>query len=527
MREAIRILHSGKIYTLNAKQPTATGLAIRDGKIIHIGDMAEVLATFPEAKKQDLGGKIVIPGLTDAHIHLKHYALNLQKVDCETKTRGECLRRVKERARHAPPGTWILGHGWNQNLWDEGYGYAADLDAVAPDNPVYLTAKSLHAAWGNSLALDAAKINTQCPDPPGGRLSRDTHGTPTGLLFEKAMLLVSKGIPQPSVPELAKAMREAQTTLLKMGITAVHDFDRHLSFAALQTLHARGELKLRVLKNISVENLSLAVGLGLRSSFGDDILRIGGIKAFIDGALGPQTAAMLAPYEGTSDARGMLLSTAEALFEECRVAAENGLSMTIHAIGDRANQVVLDVYTQIRKYERDHNLPHFRHRIEHAQCLTPEDVSRLVDLDIIASMQPIHATSDMEIADHHWGERAANAYVWKTLLQSGARLAFGSDAPVEVPNPFWGIHAAVTRRRRDGSPSPAGWFAAQRLSVESALRAYTVGPAYTAGMADRLGKLAPGYYADLLVLEEDPFTHTPERLHEILPVATMVGGKWA
>ncbi|RLD07108.1 MAG: amidohydrolase [Chloroflexota bacterium] len=525
MSNATQILHSGKIYTLNPQQPTATAIAIREGKILQVGDDEEIIQAFLGAKKQHLGGNTIIPGLTDAHLHLKHYALNLQKVDCETDTRAECLRRVAKRARQTPPGTWILGHGWNQNAWPESYGSAADLDAVAPHHPVYLTAKSLHAAWGNSRAFGVANINAQTPDPPGGWLSRDIHGHPTGLLFENAMSLVSDTIPEPSVPKLAEALREAQSALLKMGLTGVHDFDRRLSFAALQTLHAQRELKLRVLKNIAIENLPHAIELGLRSGFGDDMLRMGGIKTFADGALGPQTAAMLEPYQGTTDQRGVLLFTASELFEECRRAAQNGLSMAIHAIGDRANRIVLDAYAQTRDYEREHHLPRLRHRIEHVQLIAPEDAARLSQLDVIASMQPLHATSDMETADKYWGERAAHSYAWQTMLQHRTKLIFGSDAPVEVPNPFWGIHAAVTRRRPDGTPGPEGWFPSQRLSVGAALRAYTSGPAYAAGMEDRLGMLAPGYRADLLVLEVDPFACPPEELRGMLPVATMVEGE--
>ena len=525
MNNALQILHSGKFHTLDSRRPTATAIAIHGRKILQVGSDRDIIEAFPKANRINLGGKVVIPGLTDAHLHLKHYALNLQKVACETDTRAECLRRVAERASQTPPGTWILGHGWNQNVWPESYGSAADLDDITPHHPVYLTAKSLHAAWANTPALKATNINAQTLDPPGGKLSRDAHGRPTGLLFEKAMLLVSNIIPEPSVPELTETLREAQSTLWKMGLTGVHDFDRQLSFAALQTLHARGELKLRVLKNIAIENLPHAIELGLQSGFGDDVLRIGGIKTFADGALGPQTAAMLEPYEGASDQQGMLLYTTEELFEECRLAAQNGLSMAIHAIGDRANRVVLDAYAQVRNYEREHHLPHLRHRIEHVQLIAPEDAPRLSKLDVIASMQPLHATSDMEIADKYWGERAAYSYAWQIMLRNGTKLVFGSDAPVEVPNPFWGIHAAVTRRRTDGSPSPKGWFPSQRLSVNAALRAYTSGPAYAAGMENLLGKLSPGYYADLLILEQDPFVCPPEELRSIIPVATMVGGE--
>jgi predicted amidohydrolase YtcJ len=237
---------------------------------------------------------------------------------------------------------------------------------------------------------------------------------------------------------------------------------------------------------------------------------------------------MLQPYEGEPENRGMLMLDAEDLFEHGRLAVESGLSLAVHAIGDQANHEVLNAYAQLREFEMERRpgLPPLRHRIEHVQLIHPRDVHRLASLGVIASMQPIHATSDMHMADRYWGERAALAYAWRAQLDRGAALAFGSDAPVESPNPFWGLHAAVTRRRGDGSPGPEGWIPAQRLAVAEAIRAYTFGPAYAAGLEKRLGRLAPGYLADLLVLDADPFESEPDLLRDIRPVATMVGGNW-
>jgi hypothetical protein len=475
-----------------------------------------------------LGDQVVLPGLTDAHIHLEHYALGLRMVDCETDTRGECLQRVAQRARTTPPGEWIRGRGFNQNAWPEGLGTAADLDAAAPLNPVYVTHKSGHAAWADYRALDLAGLTAATPDPPGGRLGRGPDGSPDGILYEEsAMRLVADVIPRPAVETIAETLREALPTLWEVGLTGVHDFDRRDCFAALQLLHASGALKLRVLKSIPLEDLPLAVDLGLRSGFGDDMLRIGPVKAFTDGALGPQTAAMLAPFEGSDNDRGILMMDADALFEHARLAAENGLSMAVHAIGDRANREVLDAYERLRAYERDHlGSPDLRHRIEHVQLIHPADAGRLGALNIIASMQPLHATSDMVMADRHWGPRASLSYALRTQLEAGACLACGSDAPVESPNPFLGLHAAVTRRRADGSPGEAGWYPAERLSVMEALRGFTAGAAYAAGMEDRLGRLSPGTLADLIVLNADPFRCAPQELQFIQPIATMVGGEW-
>jgi predicted amidohydrolase YtcJ len=317
----------------------------------------------------------------------------------------------------------------------------------------------------------------------------------------------------------------------------VHDFDRQPCFSALQVLHQGGELGLRVVKSIPIEALSHAVELGLRSGFGDDFLRIGSVKAFADGALGPRTAAMLQPYAGEPDNRGILMLAAEELFERGRLAVENGLSLAVHAIGDRANHEVLSAYAQLRKVERqlktsgnitwgEVSKSPLRHRIEHVQIIHPEDAPRLAALSVIASMQPIHATSDFLAADRYWGERAVHSYAWRTLLDFGTQMAYGSDAPVDSPNPFWGLHAAVTRRREDGSPGPDGWYPAQRLSLNEALQGFTIGAAYAAGMEDRLGRLAPGYLADLVVLDHDLFTCEADRIRRIQPQATMVGGEW-
>lgn len=522
---------NANIYTLEPRQPTSHALLIDRGQVVGIGDAASSLAGgMSKVEKLDMGGRTILPGLTDAHIHLEHYALGLQKIDCETNTKAECLRRVAERVEHSQPGEWILGHGWNQNVWPEGFGSAAELDQVVPNHPVYLTAKSLHAAWANSAALRLANLNDATPDPAGGSLGRDAHGRLNGILFENAMGLLERAIPEAHIDQVEAAIWGSLPNLWRFGLTGVHDFDRRRCFMALQNLHKRGELKLRVVKSLPLEDLPHAVALGLQTGYGDEYLMIGSVKGFADGALGPQTAAMLAPYEGKPENRGMLLLDAEELVERGRPAVENGLSLAMHAIGDRANHEVLKAYAQLRVveaglpgYKPEHPL---RHRIEHVQVLHPQDSLRLAELGVIASMQPIHATSDMLMADRFWGSRAALSYAWRTQLAAGAALAFGSDAPVESPNPFWGLHAAVTRQRLDGSPAPEGWYPEQRLSLLEALQAYTSGPAYAAGREQVQGRLAAGYFADLLVLDEDPFTSSPESLVQLAPVGTMVGGEW-
>jgi hypothetical protein len=532
MKPGIRVLNNAQVFPGNLVHPGVNSgtaaIAIQAGRILAAGSSQAILAEFGSgADLEDMQGQFILPGLTDAHIHLMHYSLGLQKVDCETRTRNECVHRVAERAASTRPGEWVLGHGWNQNEWPEGFGSLQDLDAVAPNNPVYLTAKSLHAGWANSAALRLAGLQDRSPDPVDGRLGRTSDGNLDGILFESAMGLIEQVIPEPSQEEIVQAIKKAQPILWSLGLTAAHDFDRSRCFSALQILHQRGELKLRVTKSIPLENLDHAIALGLRTGFGDDFLRIGSIKAFADGALGPQTAAMLLPYENSPENQGILMLDGETLYEHACQAAKHGLSMAVHAIGDRANHEVLNAFEHLRDFEAQNHLPgKLRHRIEHVQVLHADDAGRLAELKIIASMQPIHATSDMLMADRYWGSRAALSYAWRTQLQKGAQVAFGSDAPVESPNPFWGLHAAVTRQRLDGTPGTQGWYPGQRLSLTEALAGFTTGAAYAAHMEDRLGRLAPGYYADLIVLDHNPFDLPPAELAGITPSATMVNGEW-
>jgi predicted amidohydrolase YtcJ len=523
----MRILYNGKITTLNPNQPVASAIAIDGDQILAVGRDEEILAySNPQIVTQDLQGKTVWPGLTDAHIHLENYAFSLHYVDCETATRAECLERVRQKAQSVPKDQWIRGHGWNQNSWPEGFGSASDLDALAPDQPVYLTAKSLHASWINSTALRLAGITAATPDPQGGQIMRDASGKPSGILLESAMALVEKVIPDLTDEQVCQNILAAQSTLWRLGLTGVHDYDRTRCFSALQRLDHDDALRLRVIKGIPLEILPHAVEVGLQTGFGSSYLRIGSVKMFADGALGPRTAAMLQPYDGEPENTGYLLLDSEQIFEAGQQAAQSRLSLAIHAIGDRANHEVLNAYTQLRQYENEQHLPHLRHRIEHVQILHPDDFSRLAQLGVIASVQPIHATSDMYMADRYWGERSRGAYAFHTLHDAGTTLAFGSDAPVEQPNPFLGLHAAVTRRRPGGEPGPEGWYSDQKIALFDALSGFTTGPAFAAYLEHRLGRLIPGFYADLIVLPVDPFDLPPDELCRIQPLATMVGGEW-
>lgn len=523
------ILLHGNIHTLDPGTPVASAVVIR-------GDEIEAVCTDREARELagprteavDLKGRTVIPGLIDAHLHFEWYSLGLSDINAETPTQEECLRRVAERAGMTPKGEWIKGYGWNHNVWGGQLGTAAELDRVAPEHPVFLRAKSGHAGWANSFALRLADVTASTPDPEGGQIQRDPRagGRPTGILFENAMNLVGDVIPSATPEGVARAMLPAMENAWRAGLTGVHDFDGRRCFVALQLLKARGQLGLRVVKNIPVRHLEDAIRVGLRTGFGDDWLRIGNVKVFADGALGPRTAAMIEPYDEDPENRGIVVTDKEELHEKARRAVENGLALAVHAIGDRANHDLLDVYGALSRSELREQNARLRHRAEHVQLLHPCDFDRLGKLGVIASMQPIHATSDMPMADRYWGHRSAGAYAWRTQLDAGAVLAFGSDAPVESLNPFWGIHAAVTRRRADGSPGPQGWYPEQRLTVGDAVRGFTLGSAFAGNMETRLGSLTAGKLADLLVIDRDIFTCDPMDIQDTRVLGTMVGGEW-
>ena len=523
------ILLGGNIITLDKKQPQAQALAISYGRVVALGADDEIrrLANA-NTTVVNLDGKTVLPGLTDAHLHWEAQALAMRSVNVfEVPDKSIAIERVRQRVGETPAGLWVQGQGWAQDLWqDRAFPTRQDLDAVAPAHPVYLSAKSGHAAWVNSAALQRAGVTDGTPDPDGGQILRDADGAATGVLLETAMDLVSERIPSPTCAELADMMLEAQGHALRCGITMIHDFDEPSCLAALQVLRERGDLSLRVIKQINQHWLDAALDSGIRSGFGDDWIRIGALKLFADGALGPKTALMFEPYQGEPDNYGMALVDKEEMIECVSRASAFGLPSSIHAIGDKAVHDALDVFEVVRREEAERGVPASdrRHRIEHLQIIHPGDVGRLAQLDVIASMQPIHATSDMITADRYWGERTAYAYNPRLQLDLGARVAFGSDAPVEPLDPFVGIHAAVTRER-EGLPA-GGWHPQAKLTLHESLLGFTRGPAYAARMEDRLGKLKAGYLGDLIVLDRDIYRVEPEEILELKVLGTMVGGEW-
>jgi hypothetical protein len=544
---ATLVLTNGRIYTLDANQPQVTAVAIHHNEILAVGsddDMKSLLGNRGEWI--DLHGRTLTPGLVDAHVHFQHFALSLQLVNLDgTTSLDEALTRIQQklnsvRARQtgdsypgevdsspsASPLPWLQGRGWRIDDWPtHAFPTAADLDHVAPDIPVCLRDKSGHAAWVNGRALRIAGIDDHTPDPPGGQIQRDGNGKATGILFEEAMELVARHIPRETPAQIAEAMKAAQAYCWQAGLTGIHDFDGRDCFIALQRLREQGELGLRIVKNVPVYRLEHAIGVGLRSGFGDDWIRIGSVKIFADGALGPRTAAMLQPYEGEPDNYGIIVTDKEEMLEKVSAASAAGLSSTIHAIGDRANHDVLDVFEAVRNEEKLRTTHYaLRHRIEHVQIIHPTDQHRLGQLGIIASMQPTHATSDMLMADAHWGGRARLSYAWRTMLDSGALVVFGSDAPIEKIDPLPGIHAAVTRQRADGSPGPEGWYPEQKLSMTETIYAFTTAAALTSGQEARQGSITPGKLADLTIYGRDPFTTPPDELLNITIDGTMVDG---
>ncbi len=418
-----QILLNARITTLDPNQPQATALAISRDRITAVGndDLIRSLAR-PTTTIINLGGRPVIPGLTDAHIHWEGVALSLKSVNVfEVPSKAEALLRVAERVRQSAPGEWIVGRGWSQTYWPEQiFPTASDLDRVAPNNPVYLAAKSGHAAWVNTLALKAAGITANTADPAGASIHRDATGQATGILLESpAMQLVQTQIPSLSPDQKADLMLEAQQLAWAAGLTSIHDYDDPSCMVALQILRERGELGLRVVKNINDPFVHHAHELGIRWGFGDEWLRIGGVKIFADGALGPRTAHMIDPYEGDPDNYGIVVTDKEVIYELVSKASAAGLPSTIHAIGDRAVHDVLDVYEAVRGEEAQRGIPRSarRHRIEHVQLIHPSDAHRLGQLGVIASMQPIHATSDFEMADRYWGSRAKYSYNWRLQIE--------------------------------------------------------------------------------------------------------------
>ncbi len=513
------ILHNARVCTQDPHLPFAQAVAVRKHRILAVGSNDEVLALARSITRRiDAEGALLLPGLCDAHIHFGDWSLNLRAVPlADTRSKAEMLARVGERAQSTPPGAWIVSRGWNESRWGEtAFPSAADLDAVTgPAIPALLYRADMHSAVANSAALRAAGIGAQTPDPAEGIIERDAQGAPTGLLKESATWLVADVVPPATQAERQEALRLGMAALHRLGITAIHD-QRYGSaegaamLRAFQQLRRAGNLQLRVACNILAEMLPHAAALGVEGGLGDDRLRLGHAKLFADGSLGSRTAWMLEPFARLDPAErdnfGVVVTPPEAMAETFRAAAAAGFPVSIHAIGDRANREVLDLFEELAALLPPPALPH---RIEHVQTIHPQDLPRLARLNLTASVQPTHALDDMETADLLLGERAAHTYTFRALLDAGARLAFGSDAPVADPSPWLGLHAAVVRQRPERAGMPP-WYGAQRITLDEALHAYTLAPAEAAGWQRTIGSLRIGARADLILLDRDLFALSSE-----------------
>ena len=519
-------LHNARIWTGDETAPWADAAHVRGGRFVFVGRERDANPS-PDAQRIDARGRLALPGFIDAHAHLLNTGFAMGSVDLKgVASVAEAVRRVGERAAAAPADTWIRGAGWDQHLWpNAAFPHRSALDAAAPEHPVVLNHTSGHCIWVNSAALHAAGITRETPVPSGGAIDLDDAGEPSGILRDTASKLVADVMPRPAPTERVDAMTDAIAHAHSLGVTCAHAMDvGRGEYQALLALRdggpsrEGGRLDLRVRAYLTAERLDEWFDRAVRTGDGDDLLRIGGVKFFADGALGSLTAWMREPYEGSSGT-GLALQPPEQLETMVRRCLEHGLAPAIHAIGDAANGAVLDIIGRTRGIA-----PKLPRRIEHAQLLREDDVPRFAALGVTASMQPIHATQDMAKVDRFWGERGRWSYAFASLVSTGVNLAFGSDTPVETMNPIAGIHAAVTRRNGDGEPS-GGWYPEQRLPLESALRAYTRGAAIAAGEEATLGRIAPGHHADFVILSHDLFAlNDPMRLLESHVDLTCVAG---
>ncbi len=503
-------------------------LAVSGGRVLALGDARDLVARFPGARRVDLLGLPVFPGLIDAHIHLIGYGLSLMGVELrEAVSPADAARRVAAALAGLPANAWVQGHGWDKNAWPGGrFPARHDLDPATGGRPAVMASKDGHVLWVNSAALRAAGITRDTPDPPGGAISRDAVGEPDGILKEEAAALIRRVVPPPSQEMRERAALAAIAGLHPLGLVGAHTFTGTTAegpedLVALERLNARGDLWMRIVAALPDRYLESAARAGMRTGGGDEMLRVGPIKIFADGALGSQTALMLEPYNEQPDNLGLRVRSPEEMDHLVGTATKAGLWTAIHAIGDRANRDVLDVFERHLDASARQGA---RHRIEHVQLLHPDDLPRLARLGVVASMQPIHATEDREIADRYWGARARWGYAWRSLASSGATLAFGSDAPVESPDPWRGMYAAVTRRR-PGEGNRDAWYPEECLTLQEAFRAYTAGPAYAGGTESWQGTLAPGSVADFIVLDRDPYAGAPEELARVRVLATVVAGR--
>lgn len=512
---SLKLFYNARFYSLR-RAKFYDWLLEANGKIVALGCNSDMPAL---TNKIDLQGKTVLPAFTDAHTHFAMTALYNSRIQLNAaQSLKEALAILHRAAKERPKERWLLGSGYDKNVWRDGSPHKTYLDKMFPGRPVCLESKDCHTLWLNSAALSLARIGRNTAHPPGGRIGRDKDGSPNGILYENARSLVEPFIPDPSAAEIAAAVEKNCRNFHSRGITTVHTMEGVEEFKAFQILQRKQNLRMRITQYLPHSNLETMIKSGIRSAFGDEWLRLGGIKIFADGSLGSQTAAMLEPYEHSQNYGVENLSPAE-LNGRIALSLQNGLSVAVHAIGDKA---LLSVLTAFEKAgaPMESSAPN---RIEHAQLIPDEQFEQFEKLSLVASVQPLHIADDVPLAERFWGRRSKNAYPFKRLIVQGIPLAFGSDTPVADYDPFKGIYSAVKRKYKM-NPSAESWHPEQAISVRQAVRAYTLGGAFAAGEQDYKGTLSPGNLADFIVLDKDIFTVPADYILQIRVLRTYLNG---
>jgi len=516
------LLHSGRIYTQNPRSPFYQALIIANGRIAWLGNNDDLYAVPSDQYEIiDLEGKTVLPAFCDAHMHFAFWAFSMIRLDLDgCSSYRAVLHKVRTHAKILERGEWLIARGWQPLQWRENIiPHKKDLDKILPDIPAVLFSKDEHQAWVNSKLLQLAGIEKSTPDLRGGEIVRDESGEPTGILKANAVNPIYKIMPIPNKPKAMAAIENAQKIAHSLGITAAASFDSINGFSTLQEYRQRRNLKLRISQYIPVAELDELLKLGIRSGFGDDLLKIQGVKLFADGALGSQTALMYKPYRGSRSNFGIAQTDKATLNYLVKKSLRGNLNVAVHAIGDKANSNALEAIID----STGKKAARFRNRIEHCQILRKKDIGLFKKAGIIASVQPCHLISDIDLMKKYWGERSRYAYVFKSLHKSGAHLAFGSDAPIEKPDPIWNIFCAVTRQRPGDKDT---FYPQERLRVADAVRAHTWGGAYALGAESKFGSITIGNYADIVILDRDLHVICPEDIPGIKVVATIFEGEF-
>ncbi|MDJ0315578.1 amidohydrolase [Arthrobacter antibioticus] len=530
-----RLFVNGRFLTEPSNQTpgsSPTALLSHGEEIIALGTSEELRAhTVGAIETIDLAGATVIPGLTDAHIHTANLARELAAVDLRgAKDLEEALERIRTFAQPLPHDAWIFGGRWDFNAWTVPIQPTRQaLDSVTGGRPAALPSVDGHTVWANTAALRAVGITAASCDPVGGEIERDASGEPTGILREAAHGPLEAIMHSSAAGDLTQQLKTAQDFLLSVGLTGIHDFDGEDCLAAYRTLEAAGDLQLRVHKAIPAVALDLAIAERRFTGAGTPWLRTGPVKLFSDGALGSHTCHVSEPFPGEDGNVGIAVTPFEELLRLVRRAASAGIAVATHAIGDRANHLVLNAYEDLTNHpvsatRQGAGAQPLRHRIEHTQHLLPGDVSRLARLGVIPSMQPTHCTSDYRLVTNLLADRKLASYAWRSLIDAGAIPAFGSDSPVEQPHPLHGIHAAVTRQDSNHLPQ-GGWQPSERVTVQEAIAGFTSGAAHASGEERLKGRLKAGMLADFTVLGEDPCRVSSSDIRDIPVEATVVGGR--